>query len=177
MQVEPSKRLDFQQAAAQIKTYKFTPGNGTLLHPLRLLRRRMSRLHDPRGASWSETGHVRRKLHLQREETGRGLSRLCGERAPPLLVRFLRSVRCGEALPPVRAQGTKGTPNPLFPLKVMLMFESQYNDEMEAEVQRLEARQRALAAGRPEWANACAACGGELHLVAAATCDRCRQDR
>jgi hypothetical protein len=57
------------------------------------------------------------------------------------------------------------------------MFESQYNDEMEAEVQRLEARQRANAAGHPEWANACAACGCELHPVAASTCDSCRLNR
>ena len=89
----------------------------------------------------------------------------------------LRSVLSGEALLPVRAQSTKSAPNSLFPVKVTLMFESQYNDEMEAEIQRLEARQRALAAGHPEWANACAACGSELHPVDAVTCDRCRPDR
>lgn len=31
------------------------------------------------------------------------------------------------------------------------MFESQYNDEMEAEVKRLEAQMRAVNAGHPEW--------------------------
>ena len=93
-------------------------------------------------------------------------------------MRQLRPVCCGEALSPVRAQGRKGTTYPLFPvIKVMPMFESQYNDEMEAEVQRLEARQRALAAGHPEWENACATCGDELHPVVAARCDRCRLDR
>jgi hypothetical protein len=34
------------------------------------------------------------------------------------------------------------------------MFESQYNDEMEAEVKRLEAQMRANEAGHPEWVNA-----------------------
>ena len=52
------------------------------------------------------------------------------------------------------------------------MFESQYNDEMEAEVKRLEAQQRAVAAGHPEWVNACAACGCELQRV---DIDRCAQ--
>jgi hypothetical protein len=42
------------------------------------------------------------------------------------------------------------------------MFEAQYNDEMETEVKRLEAQQRAVAAGHPEWVNACADCGCEL---------------
>ncbi len=51
------------------------------------------------------------------------------------------------------------------------MFESQYNDEMEAEVRRLEAQQRAVVAGHPEWANACAGCGCEL---ARTDCDRAR---
>lgn len=54
------------------------------------------------------------------------------------------------------------------------MFESQYNDEMEAEVQRLEARRRAIEAGHPEWANACKTCGCELQRLDTATCDRCR---
>jgi len=44
------------------------------------------------------------------------------------------------------------------------MFESQYNDEMEAEVRRLEGKQRAVAAGHPEWENACKGCGCELSL-------------
>jgi rRNA maturation endonuclease Nob1 len=54
------------------------------------------------------------------------------------------------------------------------MFESQYNDEMEAEVRRLEARRRAVAAGHPEWANACSACGSELKSVDEDRCPQCR---
>ncbi len=54
------------------------------------------------------------------------------------------------------------------------MFESQYNDEMEAEVRRLEGKQRAVAAGHPEWGNACAGCGCELPLDAE-TCEKCRE--
>jgi hypothetical protein len=53
------------------------------------------------------------------------------------------------------------------------MFETQYNDEMEAEVQRLEAKQRAVAAGHPEWENACAICGCQLAVVMVVTCGRC----
>lgn len=53
------------------------------------------------------------------------------------------------------------------------MFESQYNDEMEAEVQRLEAKGRAAAAGHPEWVNACAACGCELKSRIISKCERC----
>lgn len=52
------------------------------------------------------------------------------------------------------------------------MFEQQYDDEMVAEIRRLEARQRAVAAGHPEWENACAGCGCELPL-AVDRCDRC----
>ena len=52
------------------------------------------------------------------------------------------------------------------------MFESQYNDEMEAEVRRLEGKQRAIAAGHPEWDNACAGCGCELP-VNAVVCGGC----
>lgn len=33
------------------------------------------------------------------------------------------------------------------------MFEAQYNDEMEAEVLRLEALKRATDTGHPEWIN------------------------
>jgi len=44
-------------------------------------------------------------------------------------------------------------------------FECQYNDEMEAEVKRLEAQARAVAAGHQEWLNACAVCGAELQTV------------
>jgi hypothetical protein len=57
------------------------------------------------------------------------------------------------------------------------MFEVQYNDEMEAEVKRLEAQQRAVAAGHPEWVNACAACGCELKLVDFDRCERCSSGR
>ncbi len=57
------------------------------------------------------------------------------------------------------------------------MFEAQYNDEMEAEVKRLEAHKRAVAAGHPEWANACAACGCELHRVDVDRCAPCEGDR
>ena len=52
------------------------------------------------------------------------------------------------------------------------MFEVQYNDEMEAEIRRLEAQNRAIAAGHPEWRNACAVCGCELAEV---SCDKCGQ--
>lgn len=53
------------------------------------------------------------------------------------------------------------------------MFESQYNDEMEIEIKRLEAKNRAIAAGHPEWDNACAVCGCELALVSADRCSGC----
>ncbi len=54
------------------------------------------------------------------------------------------------------------------------MFESQYNEERAAEVKRLEARQRAIKAGHPEWGNACANCGCQFHGTEEATCDDCR---
>ena len=54
------------------------------------------------------------------------------------------------------------------------MFESQYNDEMEAEVLRLEALKRAADAGHPEWLNACAACGCELKDLKTVTCPLCQ---
>ena len=54
------------------------------------------------------------------------------------------------------------------------MFENQYNDEMEAEVMRLEAKQRAEAAGHPEWDNACAKCGCKLEGTTDDTCANCR---
>lgn len=57
------------------------------------------------------------------------------------------------------------------------MFEVQYNDEMEAEVKRLEAQQRAAAAGHPEWVNACAGCGGELKTIEMDRCERCKPER
>ena len=53
------------------------------------------------------------------------------------------------------------------------MFEVQYNDEMEAEVKRLEAHNRAVAAGHPEWMNACAVCGCEVKKVDVVRCERC----
>jgi len=53
------------------------------------------------------------------------------------------------------------------------MFENQYNDEMEAEVQRLEAKSRALAAGHPEWENACSECCCELKDRITSKCERC----
>lgn len=54
------------------------------------------------------------------------------------------------------------------------MFESQYNDEMEAEVKRLEAQMRAVNAGHPEWLNACAVCGCELTDCEQNRCETCR---
>lgn len=53
------------------------------------------------------------------------------------------------------------------------MFENQYNEEMEAEVRRLEARQRAVNAGHPEWDNACRSCGCELQGAEDEQCIRC----
>ena len=53
------------------------------------------------------------------------------------------------------------------------MFESQYNDEMEAEVKRLEAQMRAINAGHPEWVNACALCKCELINTDVNRCEQC----
>jgi len=53
------------------------------------------------------------------------------------------------------------------------MFENQYIDEMIAEVQRLEAKGRALAAGHPGWDNACAVCGCELKTTTQTKCENC----
>lgn len=53
------------------------------------------------------------------------------------------------------------------------MFDGQYNDEMEAEIRRLEAKNRATAAGHPEWVNACAVCACELTSVSVDRCSRC----
>lgn len=53
------------------------------------------------------------------------------------------------------------------------MFEDQYNNEMEAEVRRLEAKQRAVAAGHPDWLNACAGCGCKLLSADEARCPLC----
>ena len=57
------------------------------------------------------------------------------------------------------------------------MFESQYNDEMEAEVKRLEAKMRAINAGHPEWDNACCKCRRELQGTKADRCDQCRLEQ
>jgi hypothetical protein len=57
------------------------------------------------------------------------------------------------------------------------MFENQYNDEMEAEVRRLEAKGRAVAAGHPDWLNACASCGCELHTVDQSLCELCANNK
>jgi hypothetical protein len=57
------------------------------------------------------------------------------------------------------------------------MFEVQYNDEMEAEITRLEAKTRARAAGHPEWVNACAVCGGELTEISVDTCGHCLSEQ
>ena len=57
------------------------------------------------------------------------------------------------------------------------MFESQYNDEMEAEVKRLEAKMRAINAGHPEWDNACVACGCELSNTDTNRCRQCSRWR
>jgi hypothetical protein len=56
------------------------------------------------------------------------------------------------------------------------MFEAQYNDEMAAEVKRLEAHNRAVAAGHPEWSNACAACGCEVKRVDIERCEVCGEN-
>jgi hypothetical protein len=53
------------------------------------------------------------------------------------------------------------------------MFEAQYNEEMEAEVNRLEASQRATLAGHPEWDNACASCRCELNGSDQVRCMKC----
>jgi len=53
------------------------------------------------------------------------------------------------------------------------MFEVQYNDEMEAEIRRLEAKNRAIAADHPDWNNACAVCGCELTDVIVDRCGDC----
>ena len=53
------------------------------------------------------------------------------------------------------------------------MFDNQYNDEMEAEVRRIEAKQRAVVAGHPDWINACAGCGCRLLSAVDARCPGC----
>ena len=49
------------------------------------------------------------------------------------------------------------------------MFEQQYDDEMAAEIRRLEGKMRAAAAGNPQWENACPGCGCRLPVEL----DRC----
>lgn len=53
------------------------------------------------------------------------------------------------------------------------MFESQYNEEMEAEVRRLDAKQCAISAGHPEWDNACKLCNSRLEGTKQALCGNC----
>lgn len=53
------------------------------------------------------------------------------------------------------------------------MFETAYNDEMVAAVQRQEAKARATAAGHPDWHNACALCGSELTGITSSLCALC----
>jgi len=53
------------------------------------------------------------------------------------------------------------------------MFETQYNEEMEAEVRRLDAKQRAISAGHPEWDNACKICSCRLEGTSDAVCVTC----
>ena len=53
------------------------------------------------------------------------------------------------------------------------MFEEQYNDEMEAEVRRLEAKNRAMAAGHPDRNNACAVCCCEFTDIGVERCGDC----
>lgn len=55
------------------------------------------------------------------------------------------------------------------------MFETQYNEEMEAEVQRLEALKRATEAGHPEWENACESCGCRITGTADRRCAACNK--
>jgi hypothetical protein len=57
------------------------------------------------------------------------------------------------------------------------MFECQYNEEMEAEVKRLEAKARAVAAGHPEWMNACRSCRCELFVPDINQCEACASKR
>jgi hypothetical protein len=53
------------------------------------------------------------------------------------------------------------------------MFENQYNEEMELEVKRLEAKKRATDSGHPEWVNACAVCKCKLDSFSNQLCDSC----
>lgn len=50
------------------------------------------------------------------------------------------------------------------------MFETQYNEEMEQEVLRLEASQRARDAGHLEWRNACVVCHCQLSDIENSRC-------
>jgi hypothetical protein len=59
-------------------------------------------------------------------------------------------------------------------MKEGYIFETQYNDEMEAEVKRLDAKQRAILAGHPEWLNACISCNCELKTLDSVRCKQCR---
>lgn len=56
------------------------------------------------------------------------------------------------------------------------MFEMQYNEEMEAEVKRLEAKKRAVQAGHPEWDNACGRCGAQITDGHSERCGACLKE-
>lgn len=53
------------------------------------------------------------------------------------------------------------------------MFENQYNEEMEAEVRRLEAKKRAADVGHAEWDNACSVCGARIAGTETERCSSC----
>jgi hypothetical protein len=56
------------------------------------------------------------------------------------------------------------------------VFEQQYDEQMTAEIRRLEGKQRAAAAGHSEWDNACPGCGCEIP-VDEDDCKACRAAR
>lgn len=53
------------------------------------------------------------------------------------------------------------------------MFETPYNEERIAEARRLDAKQRAIGAGHPEWDNACGVCGDRLEGISDKPCANC----
>jgi len=54
------------------------------------------------------------------------------------------------------------------------MFETQYNEEMEAEARKLDAKQRSINAGHPEWDNACKVCNSRILNLKDDICEICR---
>ena len=72
-----------------------------------------------------------------------------------------------------RAATDRSPANSPYKKKGNQMFESQYNEEMEAEVKRLEAKKRAAEAGHPEWDNACKVCAGRIADTNADRCQGC----